>query len=139
MTEFRSLGKQTPHVHQGADASLLERAPNPMKDFLPSKAKSVITIKGDEFSSLCPMTGGPDFAEIIVEYTPRDYIVESKSFKLYMGSFRQEPIFHEKVVAKITKDLVELLNPKWLKVTGNFKPRGGWAIVPVAEWSSDNA
>jgi 7-cyano-7-deazaguanine reductase len=139
MTELKSLGKQTPHVHIGADPRLLEKAPNPMKPLLPSGAEGTVTIRGDEFSSLCPVTGGPDYAEIVVEYTPRDFIVESKSFKLYMGSFRQEPIFHEKVAAKICKDLVELLDPAWLKVTGNFKARGGWAIIPVTEWYHPDA
>jgi 7-cyano-7-deazaguanine reductase len=137
MTELKSLGKQTPHVHIGADPALLEKAPNPMKELLPAGSQASVRIIGDEFSSLCPVTGGPDFAEIIVEYVPDDFIVESKSFKLYMGSFRQQPIFHERVVAKIQSDLVALLNPVELTVIGNFKPRGGWAIVPTATWKRD--
>ena len=136
---FKSLGKQTAHVYSGADATLLERAPNPMRAAQEQGCTTRVVIAGDEFTSQCPATGGPDFGTITVEYEPREWIVESKSFKLYTGSFRAEPIFHEAVVTKICLDLRELLNPKWIEVRGDFKARGGWAICPRAMWSDRDA
>jgi len=133
--DLKNLGKQTDHVLQGADASLLETVPNPMT--VPPGGNhwdNRITIIGDEFTSLCPATKGPDFGEIKIEYVPNKTLVESKSLKYYLESYRMEPIFHEAIVAKIRNDLVALLDPYEMFVEGNFKPRGGWAIRPTASY-----
>lgn len=93
----------------------------------------VVTCKCPEFTSLCPKTKQPDFAEILIEYEPMNLLVESKSLKLYLFSFRNEGSFHEDCVNKIARDLALLLSPKWIRVTGKFLPRGGISIHPVAE------
>jgi 7-cyano-7-deazaguanine reductase len=95
----------------------------------------VVKLETDEFTAVCPMTGQPDFATIRVEYIPNQRIVESKSFKLYLWSFRNEGIFHEHVTNVILDDLVEALDPHWCKVTGEFSVRGGIAITVTAEHS----
>lgn len=120
----------TPH-----DARLLEVFPNPMAN-VPGHA--IIQLGGfqdpKEFTSLCPKTGQPDFARIVVEYTPNKWCVESKSWKLYLGSYRTAQEFHEACVARITADLINLLDPKWIRVQGEFTPRGGISINPSMEY-----
>ena len=91
-----------------------------------------------EFTSLCPITGQPDFAEIVISYIPDRRMVESKSLKLYLFSFRNHGDFHEDCVNIIMKDLVKLMNPRYLEVTGYFNPRGGIAIVPFANYGDDD-
>ncbi len=93
----------------------------------------VVKLETDEFTAVCPMTGQPDFATIRVEYIPNERIVESKSFKLYLWSFRNEGVFHEHVTNIILDDLVAALDPHWCKVTGEFSVRGGIAITITAE------
>ena len=83
-----------------------------------------------EFTAVCPITGQPDFAEIYIQYIPDQWLVESKSLKLYLFSYRNEGMFHEFVVNKIAKDLFDVMQPKEILVRGNFNPRGGIAIVP---------
>ena len=85
-----------------------------------------------EFTSLCPITGQPDFAEIRIEYIPDVKMVESKSLKLYLFSFRNHGDFHEDCVNIIMKDLIKLMNPKYLEFEGRFTPRGGISIYPYA-------
>jgi 7-cyano-7-deazaguanine reductase len=92
-----------------------------------------VKLETNEFTAVCPMTGQPDFATIRVEYIPNERIVESKSFKLYIWSFRNEGIFHEHVTNVILDDLVEALDPHWCRVTGEFSVRGGIAITVTAE------
>lgn len=87
-----------------------------------------------EFTSLCPITGQPDFAEIRIEYIPDIKMVESKSLKLYLFSFRNHGDFHEDCVNKIMKDLIHLMNPKYIEVSGFFTPRGGISIYPYANY-----
>lgn len=87
-----------------------------------------------EFTSLCPITGQPDFAEIRIAYIPDIKMVESKSLKLYLFSFRNHGAFHEDCVNVIMKDLVRLMNPKYIEVTGFFTPRGGISIHPYANY-----
>ncbi|MBO4724886.1 MAG: NADPH-dependent 7-cyano-7-deazaguanine reductase QueF [Clostridia bacterium] len=87
-----------------------------------------------EFTSLCPITGQPDFATIIISYVPDAKLVESKSLKLYMFSFRNQGDFHEDVVNTIMKDLIELLRPKFIEVWGKFLPRGGLSIDPYCNY-----
>jgi 7-cyano-7-deazaguanine reductase len=87
-----------------------------------------------EFTSLCPITGQPDFAEIRIAYIPDRRMVESKSLKLYLFSFRNHGDFHEDCVNKIMKDLISLMDPKYIEVTGLFTPRGGISIYPYANY-----
>ena len=87
-----------------------------------------------EFTSLCPITGQPDFAEIRISYLPDQKMVESKSLKLYLFSFRNHGDFHEDCINIIMKDLIRLMNPKYIEVTGIFTPRGGISIYPYANY-----
>ena len=87
-----------------------------------------------EFTSLCPITGQPDFAEIKIAYIPAQRMVESKSLKLYLFSFRNHGDFHEDCVNTIMKDLVALMQPKYIEVIGRFTPRGGISIYPYANY-----
>jgi len=87
-----------------------------------------------EFTSLCPITGQPDFAEIKIMYIPDQRMVESKSLKLYLFSFRNHGDFHEDCVNIIMKDLIKLMDPKYIEVTGLFLPRGGISIYPYANY-----
>ena len=87
-----------------------------------------------EFTSLCPITGQPDFAEIKIAYIPAERMVESKSLKLYLFSFRNHGDFHEDCVNTIMKDLVSLMQPKYIEVIGLFTPRGGISIYPYANY-----
>ena len=87
-----------------------------------------------EFTSLCPITGQPDFATIYISYIPDRIMVESKSLKLYLFSFRNHGDFHEDCVNIIMKDLIKLMNPKYIEVKGLFTPRGGISIWPYANY-----
>jgi 7-cyano-7-deazaguanine reductase len=87
-----------------------------------------------EFTSLCPITGQPDFAEIRINYLPGKLMVESKSLKLYLFSFRNHGDFHEDCVNTIMKDLIRLMQPKYIEVIGLFTPRGGISIYPYANY-----
>ena len=87
-----------------------------------------------EFTALCPITGQPDFAEIKIMYIPDKKMVESKSLKLYMFSFRNHGDFHEDVINIILNDLVKLMDPRYIEVLGLFLPRGGISIYPYANY-----
>ena len=87
-----------------------------------------------EFTTICPITGQPDFAEIRISYIPDQRMVESKSLKLYLFSFRNHGGFHEDTVNMILKDLIALMDPKYIEVTGIFTPRGGISIYPYANY-----
>lgn len=89
-----------------------------------------------EFTSLCPKTGQPDFARIFINYIADEWMVESKSLKLYLFSFRNHGDFHEDCVQKICNDLVKLLKPRYLEVVGEFTPRGGIAIYPYCSYAN---
>lgn len=93
-----------------------------------------VQFKCPEFTTLCPITGQPDFGEIIIKYIPDVRMVESKSLKLYLFSFRNHGDFHEDCVNIIMKDLVKLMDPRYIEVTGIFKPRGGISIFPFANY-----
>ena len=97
----------------------------------------VIEFDCPEFTSKCPVTGQPDFGHIKVRYIADKRCVESKSLKLYLFSFRNENTFHEEAVNRILSDLTELLKPRWMRVEGVFRPRGGIAISVAAEEGSD--
>jgi len=145
MTEFhkdlKALGNSAinkPFYEKvGVEKEVLERFPNPFKVINPSKCTGTVKIEAPEFTSLCPLTGQPDFATILVEYQPDQWCVESKAWKLYLGSFRHQGEFHESCVNRMCNDLVELLHPHWIKVTGKFTPRGGISFHPTAEWSKN--
>ena len=116
------LGQKTP-LPGSPDEARLERVENPHKD-----ANYVARFTAPEFTSLCPVTGQPDFAHIVIDYVPGDWLVESKSLKLYLGSFRNHGAFHEDCTLRIGKDLVQLLKPRWFRIGGYFFPRGG---IPI--------
>lgn len=97
----------------------------------------VVDFKIPEFTSLCPKTGQPDFATIRITYIPDELLVESKSLKLYMFSYRNHGDFHEDCTNKIMKDLSSVLQPKWLRVISDFTPRGGISISTIAEYKTD--
>ncbi|WP_297068296.1 preQ(1) synthase [uncultured Duncaniella sp.] len=94
----------------------------------------LVTFTCPEFTSLCPKTGQPDFAKILISYIPREKMVESKSLKLYLFSFRNHGDFHEDCVNIIMKDLIALMDPRYIEVKGIFTPRGGIAIHPFANY-----
>lgn len=106
----------------------LETFPNhhPNRDY-------TVTLTTDEFTCICPATGQPDFAKLTIRYVPDERIVESKSFKLYVWSYRNEGVFHEHVTNVILDDLVAALNPRWCQVVADFGVRGGIAISVSAE------
>lgn len=94
----------------------------------------LVTFTCPEFTSLCPKTGQPDFAKIIINYIPRQKMVESKSLKLYLFSFRNHGDFHEDCVNIIMDDLIQLMDPKYIEVWGKFLPRGGISIDPYCNY-----
>ncbi len=104
--------------------------PNPNRDY-------VITHEAPEFTSLCPKTGQPDFANIILEYVPDELCVELKSYKFYLNSFRNDGIYFEALTNKITDDLVQILNPRWMRVTSEFNVRGGIASTIEVEYEKE--
>lgn len=118
--------------------TLLGRKAEPSKklEAFPNRSPEryyLVTLETNEFTCLCPMTGQPDFANIRVQYVPDQKVVESKSFKLYLWSYRNEGAFHEHVINQILEDLVKTLDPHWCKVTGAFNIRGGIGITVEAE------
>ena len=121
------LGNQGTTYATDYTPSLLEAFENkhPENDYL-------VTLDCPEFTSLCPKTGQPDFGHIIIRYIPRVKMVESKSLKLYLFSFRNHGDFHEDCVNIIMKDLCALMDPKYIEVEGLFNPRGGISILPFA-------
>jgi 7-cyano-7-deazaguanine reductase len=124
--------------------SILGRPTQPSKhlEAFPNRAPGRfyrVMLETDEFTCLCPMTGQPDFASIRVEYVPDQKVIESKSFKLYLWSYRNEGAFHEHVVNRILDDLVDALDPHWIKVSGVFNVRGGIGITVDAEQTKTSA
>jgi 7-cyano-7-deazaguanine reductase len=105
------------------DVAVLERIPNPHPDAL-----YCARFAAPEFTSLCPVTGQPDFAHLVIDYAPDGWIVESKSLKLYLGSFRNHGAFHEDCTVAIGKRLRDTLEPRWLRIAGYWYPRGG---IPI--------
>jgi 7-cyano-7-deazaguanine reductase len=120
--------------------AVLDRVPNPHPD-----THYVARFTMPEFTSICPVTGQPDFAIIVIDYVPRRWLVESKSLKLYLNSFRNEGAFHEDCTVAIGKRLTKLLAPRWLRIGGYFYPRGGMPIdvywqfgkLPAGVWAPD--
>jgi 7-cyano-7-deazaguanine reductase len=123
------LGSNHTEYKTDYDPSLLETFSNkhPDNDYF-------VKFNCPEFTSLCPITGQPDFATIYISYVPDKLMVESKSLKLYLFSYRNHGDFHEDCVNKIMKDLIALLEPKYIEVTGKFLPRGGLSIDPYCNY-----
>lgn len=134
--QLTRLGNPVEYVYDDPDPKVLEWFPSPFADAQRNRHGVVgtIHIEVPEFTCLCPITGQPDFALIQIEYVPRERCVESKSLKLYMGRFRQFKEFHEACVNRMANDLIDLLDPEYIKVVGKFTPRGGIPFVPVAEY-----
>ena len=123
------LGRKVSEYTFQYTPSLLERFSNkhPDNDYF-------VKFNCPEFTSLCPITGQPDFATITISYVPDKYLVESKSLKLYLFSFRDHGDYHEDCVNIIMKDIVALLEPKYIEVWGRFLPRGGISIDPYCNY-----
>ena len=105
------------------DQAVLERVPNPQAGEI-----YVVRFTQPEFTSLCPITGQPDFAHLVIDYVPGDWLVESKSLKLFLGSFRNHAGFHEACTVGIGKRLFDEMKPQWLRIGGYWYPRGG---IPI--------
>lgn len=103
--------------------AVLETVPNPQEG-----TDYVVRFTAPEFTSLCPVTGQPDFAHLVIDYVPGKKLIESKSFKLFLTSFRNHGAFHEDCTVMIAKRLIEALEPKWLRIGGYWFPRGGMPI-----------
>jgi 7-cyano-7-deazaguanine reductase len=108
---------------ESPETARLERVPNPHPG-----TRYLARFTAPEFTSLCPVTGQPDFAHLVIDYVPNRWLVESKSLKLYLGSFRNHGAFHEDCTIAIAKRLQELLRPRWLRIGGYWYPRGGMPI-----------
>ncbi|HSO86268.1 MAG TPA: preQ(1) synthase [Draconibacterium sp.] len=128
MSELKHLGQETKYNFD-YDSALLESFDNkhPELDYF-------VKFNCPEFTSLCPITGQPDFAAIYMNYIPDKKLVESKSLKLYLFSFRNHGAFHEDCMNIIMKDLIALLEPKYIEVWGKFLPRGGLSIDPFCNY-----
>ena len=120
--DLGQLGQKTT-LPASPDEATLERVGNPHAD-----TDYVVRFTTPEFTSLCPVTGQPDFAHIVIDYVPGEWIVESKSLKLFLGSFRNHGAFHEDCTISIAKRLVECIKPQWLRIGGYWYPRGGMPI-----------
>lgn len=117
---------------------------------LPEVQRAVVQFSCPEFTSLCPVTGQPDFARIYIQYIPKEFLVESKSLKLYLASFRNHGEFHENCTTRIARKLVDALTPQWLRIYGIWFPRGGipidvfwqtstppdWAYIPYVDYNT---
>jgi len=120
--KLKQLGQVTPQP-ASPGAAELERVPNPH----PGK-RYLARFTVPEFTSLCPITGQPDFAHLVIDYVPGKWLVESKSLKLYLGAYRNVGTFHEDCTVAIADRLVGLLAPRWLRIGGYWFPRGGMPI-----------
>ena len=118
-TELSALGKTTP-LPSEPSIDTLEKVPSPHPD-----DHFVVRFTQPEFTSLCPVTAQPDFAHLVIDYIPDQWMVESKSLKLYLNSFRNHQAFHEACTVNIGKDLITLLSPRWLRIGGDWYPKGG--------------
>jgi len=125
---LRSLGNKTEYKQNYAP-EVLETFTNkhPENDYW-------VRFRCPEFTALCPITGQPDYATILIDYIPDQRMVESKSLKLYLFSFRNHGAFHEDCVNIIKNDLIRLMDPKYIEVTGLFSPRGGISILPFCNY-----
>ena len=125
---LQSLGRKTGYI--------FDYSPQVLETFSNKHADRDYWVRFNcpEFTTICPITGQPDFAEIRISYIPDQRMVESKSLKLYLFSFRNHGGFHEDTVNMILTDLIALMDPKYIEVTGIFTPRGGISIYPYANY-----
>ncbi len=125
MTETGSLTQLGSNISlpESPDAAVLEKVANPQRD-----SRYVVRFTCPEFTSICPVTGQPDFAHLVIDYLPGDFIVDSKSLKLYLGAFRNQGAFHEDCTVAIAKRLEAEIAPQWLRIGGYWYPRGGMPI-----------
>mgnify|MGYP001501483675 FL=1 len=123
MKELKQLGKKS-KIQENPEEVILESVDNPHKNL-----DYIIRLSTPEFTSICPLTSQPDFGNIIIDYMPKKLIVESKSFKLYLFSFRNHGAFHEDCTLMIAKKIIKSIAPKWLRIGGFWNPRGGIPIV----------
>ena len=138
-SDLKQLGGQTELPQAPADA-VLERVSNPQ-----AEVAYCVRFTAPEFTSVCPMMGQPDFAHLVIDYVPGEFLVESKSLKLFLGAFRNHGAFHEDCTISIARRLVELLDPQWLRIGGYWYPRGGIPIdvfwqtgaMPEGVWIPD--
>lgn len=133
MQDLTLLGNKKTVYKSDYAPEVLETFPNkhPQNDYL-------VTFNCPEFTTQCPLTGQPDFAKLVINYIPNIKMVESKSLKLYLFSFRNHGDFHEDVVNIIKNDLVKLMEPRYLEVIGIFTPRGGISIYPFANYADED-
>ncbi|MBI5470156.1 NADPH-dependent 7-cyano-7-deazaguanine reductase QueF [Candidatus Kaiserbacteria bacterium] len=139
MKNLRQLGHQVAFA-DSPDKAILETVPNPHPG-----TNYLVRFTCPEFTSICPKTGQPDFAHLVIDYVPDKKIVESKSLKLYFYSFRNHGAFHEDCTVMIAKRLIKELSPKWLRIGGYWFPRGGMPIdvffesgkLPAGLWAPD--
>ncbi len=117
------LGKKTTYQFDKVDKKILEKVKNPHQD-----VDYAISFSCPEFTSICPITSQPDFAHLVIDYIPDESIVESKSLKLYLFSYRNCGAFHEDCTVQIAKDIIACVQPKWLRIGGYWYPRGG---IPI--------
>ena len=138
-TRLTQLGQEA-RGFANPEEAVLERVPNPQADTL-----YLARFTAPEFTTLCPVTGQPDFATLVIDYVPDKWLVESKSLKLYLASFRNHGGFHEDCTVGIGKRLVATLEPRWLRIGGYWYPRGGMPIdvfwqagtLPDGMWTPD--
>ena len=121
-SSFSQLGKTAP-IPESPDAANLERAPNPHPDAL-----YLARFTAPEFTSICPVTGQPDFGLLMIDYAPGEWLVESKSLKLFLQSFRNHGAFHEDCTIQVAKRIVAAIAPRWLRIGGYWNARGGMPI-----------
>ena len=140
MTDHLSQLGAKAEAAQNPDEAVLETLPNPHPD-----ADYAVRFVQPEFTSLCPVTGQPDFAHLVIDYVPDQLLVESKSLKLFFQSFRNHGAFHEDCTVRIAKRLITAMQPRWLRIGGYWYPRGGMPIdifyqtgdVPSGVWVPD--
>lgn len=125
---FKSLGSKKITLPAKPSINILETFENQHQDSL-----YLVPLICHEFTAICPITGQPDFASFEIVYAPRVNMVESKSLKLYLYSFRNHGIFHEEVTNRIFKDLWKLMQPKFMRIIGDFSVRGGISIKPLVQ------
>lgn len=138
-TKLSQLGGQAA-IPASPDEATLETVPNPQ-----AGSDYAVRFTAPEFTSLCPVTGQPDFAHFVIDYVPDQSIVESKSLKLYLTSFRNHGAFHEDCTVAIAKKIIAAAKPKWLRIGGYWYPRGGIPIdvfyqegtLPKGVWVAD--
>ena len=120
--DLTMLGSEA-NLPKTPEDAVLEKVRNPQED-----TKFNVRFIVPEFTSLCPMTGQPDFAHLVIDYIPKNWLVESKSLKLYLTSFRNHGAFHEDCTVSVGKKIIAILNPIWLRIGGYWYPRGG---IPI--------